>query len=65
MIKILFLIPTLSGDRAEKVLCNLVNNMDQTKFDITVQTIENCDAENYLEQGIHEPLQNEIGQAII
>lgn len=53
MIKILFLISELSAGGAEKVLCNLVNNMDQTKFDITVQTIEEGDASKYLIKGIH------------
>lgn len=52
MKKILFLIPELSGGGAEKVLCNLVNNMDQTQFEITVQTIEPCDAKKYLAEGI-------------
>lgn len=52
MIKILFFIPGLSEGGAEKVLCNLVNNMDQTKFNITVQTIDNCDSEKYLVPGI-------------
>lgn len=37
--KILFLIHDLSHGGAEKVLVNLVNNMDQKKFDITVQTL--------------------------
>ena len=37
--KVLFLIPTLGHGGAEKVLVNLVNNMDRTKFDITVQTL--------------------------
>lgn len=36
MTKILFLIHDLSVGGAEKVLVNLVNNMDKTKFDITV-----------------------------
>lgn len=36
MVKILFLIHDLSGGGAEKVLINLVNNMDYSKFDITV-----------------------------
>lgn len=36
MIKILFLIHDLGQGGAEKVLVNLVNNMDQTKFDISV-----------------------------
>lgn len=39
MIKILFLIPNLAYGGAEKVLVNLVNNMDRTRFDITVQTM--------------------------
>lgn len=36
MMKIAFLIHDLSVGGAEKVLVNLVNNMDRTKFDITV-----------------------------
>lgn len=39
MKKVLFLIPSLSQGGAEKVLVNLVNNMDKTKFDITVQVL--------------------------
>lgn len=39
MKKILFLINTLSDGGAERVLVDLVNAMDKTKFDITVQTI--------------------------
>lgn len=39
MVKILFLIPTLGHGGAERVLVNLVNRMDKTKFDITVQTL--------------------------
>lgn len=39
MKKILFLIPTLDHGGAEKVLVNLVNNLDPNKYDITVQTI--------------------------
>lgn len=39
MIKILFLINTLGGGGAERVLVNLVNNMDKSKFDITVETM--------------------------
>lgn len=39
MKKILFMIPNLSHGGAEKVLVNLVNNMDRNKFDITVQTL--------------------------
>ena len=52
MIKILFFIENLSGGGAEKVLCNLVNEMDQSKFDITVQTLWKADAEQYLKPGI-------------
>lgn len=37
--KILFLIHDLSVGGAEKVLVNLVNNMDESKFDITVMTL--------------------------
>lgn len=52
MIKILFFIETLEGGGAEKVLRNLVNNMDRTRFDITVQTVWKCDAAKYLADGI-------------
>lgn len=37
--KILFLIPNLKHGGAEKVLVNLVNNLDQETYDITVQTL--------------------------
>ena len=53
MIKILFFIPALSGGGAEKVLRNLVNNMDRSEFDITVHTIAEEQPEKYLVQGIH------------
>lgn len=39
MKRILFFIPTLGGGGAEKVLVNLVNNLNQEKYDITVQTL--------------------------
>lgn len=39
MIKVIFLIPNLAGGGAERVLVNLVNNMDSNQFDITVQTL--------------------------
>lgn len=39
MKKILFLIPSLGGGGAERVLVNLVNNLDKTKYDVTVQTV--------------------------
>ena len=52
MIKILFFIETLSGGGAEKVLQNLVNNMDTEKFDITVQTVWKENPEGYLSNNI-------------
>lgn len=39
MKKILFLIPTLGYGGAEKVLVNLVNNIDKSKFDVTLQVL--------------------------
>jgi glycosyltransferase involved in cell wall biosynthesis len=39
MKKILFINPTLSHGGAEKVLVNLVNNLDKYKFDITIQML--------------------------
>ncbi len=52
MIKILFFIETLTGGGAEKVLCNLVNNMDKSKFDITVMTLFPVDSEKYLDKAV-------------
>lgn len=52
MIKILFFIETLSGGGAEKVLQNLVNNMDAKKFDITVQTVWKENPEGLLNNNI-------------
>lgn len=40
--KILFLIHDLGAGGAEKVLVNLVNNMNREKFDITVMTLFDC-----------------------
>ena len=37
--KILFLIHTLGGGGAEKVLVNLVNNMDKNLYDVTLMTV--------------------------
>lgn len=51
-IRILFFIDTLSGGGAEKVLCNLVNNMDQSRFRITVHTLQEVDPKSYLTPGI-------------
>lgn len=53
MIRILFFIETLTGGGAEKVLRDLVNHMDQSIFDITVQTAFPCEASKYLVPGIH------------
>lgn len=39
MKKILFLIPTLNGGGAEKVLVNLCNNIDKNKYEVTIMTI--------------------------
>lgn len=39
--RLLFLIPNLKHGGAEKVLVNLVNNLDAQKYNITVQTIFN------------------------
>lgn len=39
MKKLIFLIPNLKHGGAEKVLVNLVNNLDKSKFDITVYSI--------------------------
>lgn len=39
MKKVLFLIHTLGGGGAEKVLVNLVNNLDPSKYDITLMTV--------------------------
>lgn len=41
MTSILFLIPTLQGGGAEKVLINLVNNLNSKHYDITVKTLLN------------------------
>lgn len=39
MKKLLFFMPNLLGGGAEKVLVSLVNNLDRTKYDITVMTL--------------------------
>lgn len=52
MIKILFFIDSITGGGAEKVLRTLVNNMDQSKFDITIQTLDEVDPKQYLAPGI-------------
>ncbi len=52
MIKVLFVIETLQGGGAEKVLRDLVNHMDQTRFDITVQTVWPSEEGKKLSPGI-------------
>lgn len=42
--KVLFLIHTLQIGGAEKVLVNLVNNIDKSKYDVTVMTVINTGA---------------------
>ncbi len=39
MIKVLFLINSLAGGGAERVLVNLVNNINKGRFSVTVQTV--------------------------
>lgn len=39
MKRILFFITSLAGGGAEKVLVNMVNHMDKSKYEITVQTL--------------------------
>lgn len=52
MIKILFLIEKLKAGGAEKVLIDLVNHMNQSEFDITVQTVWPCDSSKFLVSGV-------------
>ena len=53
MIKILFFIERLKGGGAEKVLKNLVNSMDKSRFDITVQTLYNEDVAGELDEKVN------------
>lgn len=53
MIKILFFIETLRAGGAEKVMIDLVNHMDQTEFDISVQTVWPSEMSKHLVPGIH------------
>lgn len=52
MIRVLFFLPTLGNGGAEKVLVNLVNNMDIQKFDVTVMTLFDV-GENREQLGSH------------
>lgn len=54
MIKILFMIHDLGPGGAEKVLVNLVNNLDKTKFDVTVISLFGGGVnENNLDKCVH------------
>lgn len=54
MIKVLFLIHDLGQGGAEKVLVNLVNNMDESKFDITLISLFGGGVnEQFLKENIH------------
>lgn len=54
MIKILFMIHDLGPGGAEKVLVNLVNNLDKTKFDVTVISLFGGGVnENNLDKDVH------------
>lgn len=52
MLKVLFFIESLEGGGAEKVLIDLVNHMDQSKFEITVQTLWPSENRKKLANGI-------------
>lgn len=64
MTKILFFIDSITGGGAEKVLRTLVNNMDQRKFDITVQTLDEADPARYLVPGIRYKAINRCKSAL-
>ena len=65
MIKILFFIDGLSEGGAEKVLRNLVNNMDFEKYDITVHTMDKVDPQLYLDSRIHYKAVNKYSNSIV
>lgn len=44
MKSILFVIPTLGGGGAEKVLVNLVNNLNRSKYTVEILTLFKCDS---------------------
>ena len=68
MIKILFFIEKFSKGGAEKVLRDLVNHMDQSQFDITVQSIWPYEEGNHLAPGVKYktvyPVKNRITERI-
>lgn len=41
-LKILFLVESLAGGGAEKILCGLVRGLDRERFDVTVCTVVDC-----------------------
>lgn len=52
--KLLFLIPNLAHGGAERVLVNLVNNLDKNKYDVTVQTLFDVGVNRqYLQPHVH------------
>lgn len=54
MKKVLFLINSLDGGGAERVLIELVNNLDSEKYEVVVQTIQRGGKfENLLQSGAH------------
>ncbi len=54
MIKILFLMPNLGHGGAERVLVNLVNNMNKSRFDVTVRTLFDVGVNRkYLNKDVH------------
>ena len=52
-IKILFFIEDIGGGGAQKVLLDLVNRMDPTKFEITVQSLWPSEERKKINPGIH------------
>ena len=54
MLRILFLTEYLRGGGAEKVLCDLVRQMDHDLFDITVQSIWQDDPSGILPDHVHD-----------
>lgn len=54
MQKILFLIPNLAHGGAERVLVNLANNLNRSKYDVTIQTLFDVGVnKQYLQSHVH------------
>jgi len=52
--RVLFLIPNLAHGGAERVLVNLANNLNKTKFEVTVQTLFDVGVNRqYLQNHVH------------